>query len=99
MPDVRGNQRPDDIGAASQRTARLESGAGTISAGARFAPRLSQEKPERGPLAARDDRRVRPNAPVKTDRNPPRQSSHAPRNLHLQSGISRLALQRAAYAV
>src|SRR5437899_3205523 len=51
MPDVRGNQRPDDIGAASERTPRLESDTGAVSAGARFAPRLSQEKPDRGPVS------------------------------------------------
>src|SRR5258706_3731300 len=83
MPDVRGNQRPDDIGTASQRTARPESGAGTISAGARFAPRLSQEKPDRSPLAACGTTA----GCVRTHRSRrigirPGKSSHAPRNLH-----------------
>src|SRR5258708_19923296 len=53
MPAVRGNQRSDDLGVASGRGARFEGGGGAISAGTRFAPRLSQEKPERSPLAPR----------------------------------------------
>src|SRR5205814_9754446 len=51
VPDMRGNQQPEDIGTASERMPRLDDDKRAVSAGARFAPRLSEEKPERGPLS------------------------------------------------
>src|SRR5258708_13663785 len=100
MPAVRGNQRSDDLGVASGRGARFEGGGGAISAGTRFAPRLSQEKPERSPLAPRA---TTAGASERTGQDgsesAPAVIAHAAETPALRRGISRLARPRHTQAV